>query len=122
MAAQGLETRPVVIERYFGRAWAGRPISKQAVSAWLNGKAIPSQERLRVLAEWLHVEPQVLRFGEAAARAVREYQQRWDEMQYAEREVVDAYLCLPAKQRMVVREVVLAFAKAYPKDGGGDAD
>jgi hypothetical protein len=72
-----------------------------------------------VLAEWLKIEPQVLRFGDQVARSVREHRQRWDEkLTYQERETVDAYLQLPAPQRKLIREVILTFAKVHPPEGG----
>ncbi|MEX8495633.1 transcriptional regulator [Sphaerotilus sp.] len=114
MEAAGYEPRASVIENEFNQRWWGRSISMQAAWSWLNGKAIPSQDKLQTLAEWLKVEPQILRFGEGVVKSVREYRQRWDEkLTYLERETVDAYLQLPAPQRKVVREVILTFAKVY---------
>ena len=64
----------------------------------------------------LKTAPEVLRFGEAVRLKVREHQSRWDEnLNYTEREVIDAYLQLPAPQRKVVREVVLALAQVQTK-------
>lgn len=89
----------------------------QAVSRWLRGEAIPSQDKLQVLAEWLRIEPQALRFGERAALAVREQRGRWEDPKlYQERDVIETYLALPAKQRKVVREVVMALAVAARLD------
>ena len=41
----------------------GRPISTQAAHKWLNGTAIPAQDKLRSLAQWLGVSPEWLRYG-----------------------------------------------------------
>lgn len=44
---------------------------------------------------------------------MRAKQKRWDEgVGHQEREVFEAFLKLPAAQRKVVREVILAFVKA----------
>jgi hypothetical protein len=119
MQAAGYEVRASVIEHEFNQRWWGRSISMQAAWSWLNAKAIPAQDKLQVLAEWLKVEPQVLRFGEQVAKSVQEHRQRWDEkLTYQERETVDAYLQLPAPQRKLVREVILTFAKVHPPEGG----
>lgn len=40
------------------------PVSVQAVRRWLEGSAIPSQDKLVVLARWLRVAPDWLRYGE----------------------------------------------------------
>lgn len=114
MVAAGLEPRPAVLLNLFNAQYWGRSVSFQAVSRWLRGEAIPAQDKLLVLAEILRVEPEVLRFGEAVRHRVREHRRRWEEgVGYQEREVLDAFLRLPAPQRKVVREVILAFAQAH---------
>jgi ABC-type phosphate transport system permease subunit len=66
----------------------------------------------------LKVEPQVLRFGESVRNSIQQQKQRWDEgIGYQERETFDAFLKLPAPQRKIIREVILAFAKVH-----GEAD
>jgi len=122
MTQAGYAARPSVLEREFNTRYWGKPVTLQAVSRWLNGQALPAQDKLQTLAEWLKVEPQVLRFGAQVALSVQAYRQRWEEkLTYQERETVDAYLQLPAPQRKVVREVILTFAKVHggstPPDG-----
>lgn len=41
----------------------GKPITTQAAHKWLNGTAIPSQDKIRTLAAWLNVAPEWLRYG-----------------------------------------------------------
>lgn len=119
MTHAGYPVRPSVLEREFNTRYWGASVTIQAVSRWLNGQAIPSQDKLQTLAEWLKVEPQVLRFGPQVAKSVREHRQRWeDKLTYQEREAVDAYLQLPAAQRKVIREVILTFAKVHQPDPG----
>lgn len=120
MSRAGYPLRPVVLEREFNTRYWGRSVTLQAVRRWLRGEAIPSQEKLQVLADWLKVEPQVLRFGDQVARSVQEHRRRWDEtMGYQERETVDAFLQLPAPQRKLIREVILTFAKVHgPQEDG----
>ena len=109
-----------MLEVEFNQRWWGRSVSLQAAWSWLNGKAIPAQDKLQTLAEWLKVEPQVLRFGPQVARSVQEHRQRWEEkLTYQERETVDAYLQLPAPQRNLIREVILTFAQVHNKPPDG---
>jgi transcriptional regulator with XRE-family HTH domain len=107
----------VILERAFNARYWGRSVSFQAVRRWLKGEAIPSQEKLQVLAEWLKLEPHVLRFGETVTKAVRASRKRWDEgLGYLERETFDAFLALPASQRKALREIIMGLA-ATPTDG-----
>ena len=120
MVRMGHAASPSVLEHEFNLRWHGRSISNQAAWGWLNSRSIPTQDKLQVLAEWLKVEPEVLRFGEAVRRRVKEHQKRWEDgVGAVEREVMDAYLQLPAPQRKVVREVVLALAQVHTKGDAG---
>ena len=121
MLAAGYPDRPAVLEREFNSRYWGRSVTFQAVSRWLRGESIPSQDKLQVLAEWLRIEPQVLRFGERAVVTVREQRGRWEDPKfYQEREVIETFLGLPAQQRKVVREVVMALALAAKANGEGE--
>lgn len=116
MVAAGLEPRPSVLLNVFNARYWGRSVSFQGASRWLRGEAIPAQDKLLVLAEILKVEPDELRFGRAVRQRVQEQRKRWDEgVSYQEREVFDAFLTLPAAQRKVVREVILALAQMHAK-------
>ena len=68
----GYPVRPTVLEREFNtRYWGRSDVTVQAVRRWLRGEAIPSQEKLQVLAEWLKIEPHALRFGKQPTKSVR---------------------------------------------------
>lgn len=110
MATAGYEPRPAVLEKQFNSRYWGKSLTFQAVSRWLNGQAIPSQEKLQILAEWLAVEPQALRYGEEIVRAVKAKKDRWATMAPEDRDLVDALLSLPVAKRKIVKEVIVAFA------------
>jgi len=115
--AAGLEPRPSVLLKLFNSSYWGPPISFQAVSRWLNGEAVPEQDKLVLLAGLLEVEPDVLRYGESAHRSPPSLPSPLECQElgvgYLERETFDAFLKLPAPQRQVVREVILTFAKVH---------
>lgn len=54
---------PTQLAREFNVRFAGRPITVHAARKWLVGEAIPTQEKLRTLAQWLGVPAEWLRFG-----------------------------------------------------------
>jgi hypothetical protein len=101
-----------VLEREFNQRCWGRSISFQAARQWLLGKAVPQQDKLQILADWLKIEPQILRFGGEAAVSVQEKKKRWeDAVAGPEREVLEAFINLPTPQKKVAREVILALAR-----------
>lgn len=113
MQSAGYEPRPGVLEKEFNTRYWGRAVSFQAASRWLKGLSIPEQDKLVVLADWLRVEPQVLRFGAAAVQRVAESNQRFETaIHYEDRDTFESFLDLPAAQKQIVRDVILAFAKA----------
>lgn len=107
MVAEGYEARPAVLEREFNERFWGKSITFQTASSWLRGAAIPTQDKLEVLAEWLKVEPQVLRYGDKAAKGIREARAAWPGgLPAPDRAAIEAYLALPRPQRKLVRELV----------------
>jgi transcriptional regulator with XRE-family HTH domain len=54
---------PTQLAREFNVRFSGRPITVHAARKWLVGEAIPTQEKLRTLAQWLGVTAEWLRFG-----------------------------------------------------------
>ncbi|MBB3102180.1 transcriptional regulator [Azomonas macrocytogenes] len=118
MLTAGYPDRPAVLEREFNSRYWGRSVTFQAASRWLRGQSIPSQDKLQVLAKWLDVEPQTLRFGEPSIRSCTSaiQVQETSANYYLERETFEAFLSLSTPQRKIVREVILAFAKASQAD------
>jgi len=112
MSAAGYEPRPGVLEKEFNTRFWGRPVSFQAASSWLKGACIPAQDKLQVIAEWLEVEPHILRYGEQPMRTIQERKKLWDDaLSGPEREVLETFIRLPVEQKKVAREVILALAK-----------
>ena len=58
---------PTRLAREFNIRFEGRPITVHAARKWLVGEAIPTQEKLRMIAQWLGVPADWLRFGGADA-------------------------------------------------------
>ena len=58
---------PTQLAREFNERFAGHPVTVHAARKWLMGEAIPTQVRLRALADVLQVSPTWLRFGEQVA-------------------------------------------------------
>ncbi len=111
MRDAGYEPRPSVLFKLFNSRYRGESVSFQSVSRWLNGRSIPEQDKLKVLARELGIEPHALRFGLVAAE-IAEPQAPWlAGLKPHDREAVDAYLALPAPRRKLVRELIAALGK-----------
>lgn len=112
MQRAGYEPKPAVLEREFNlRNW-GKPVTLHGVRRWLRGETWPTEDKLLILADWLKVSPQELRFGEEMQNRIGEHYKLWDALNYQERETLEAFIQLPAAQRKIIREVILTFAKA----------
>ena len=54
---------PTELAREFNIRFSGQPITVHAARKWLVGEAIPTQDKMRTLADWLQVPIEWLRFG-----------------------------------------------------------
>ena len=117
-----MRASPTLVANAFNLRYHGRSITPHTARNWLLGKVMPTQDKLRVLAEWLQVSPDELRFGRAPGKTyVFEMNAGPVEMGLPDREMVDRYLSLSQEERKTVRDVVSAFvrARAVPHCLGG---
>lgn len=89
--------------------FGGEPVSPQAVSGWLKGRAMPRQANLRALAKLLSMEPQALQYGEEGRRA-RETRTEF-KLDPLDQLAIENFLALPAIQRKLVRGVIDEFTR-----------
>ena len=114
MTAAGLEISGTELERAFNRKWGKAPISVQAAWNWINGKTMPRNDKLPVLAKLLKVDPHALLYGAREPVSAADRRREWeDRMTYAERESIEAFLRLPTTQRLIVRDVIATCAKVH---------
>lgn len=108
---RGIEASASVLEKRFNSRYGGAPVTVQAISQWLNGKAMPRQDKIRVLAAIVGVDPHMLQYG--GKHRISETRAEWAEtMAPQDRAMLEAFLALPAAQRKLVRELILALAQA----------
>lgn len=109
----GVRASPTVVANEFNLRHWGRSITPHTARNWLLGKAIPTQDKLRVLADWLQVSPDELRFGRSGG-VVKATEATTDpaSLNMADREMVSRYLGLDVNDRKTVREVVTALSVA----------
>lgn len=114
LQAANIEPSAAVVEKRFNSRYGGAPVTAQAISQWLNGKVIPRQDKIRVLAALVGVDPHVLQYG--GRSRVGEGRAEWAEgMAAQDRAMVDAFLHLSPAQRKLVRDLIAALAGSAVK-------
>lgn len=58
---------PTYLSNEFNNRYDGQHITVQSANNWLLGKSIPNQDKLSILAIWLNVSNQWLRFGDTVS-------------------------------------------------------
>ena len=113
LESAGVRASPTVVANGFNLRYWGRSITPHTARNWLLGQSLPTQDKLVVLAEWLQVSPDELRFGKAASGPrLSEADPRFEQLDMADREMINRYLSLTTPERKTVREVVSAMAVA----------
>lgn len=112
MIGAGLEPKAAVLERGFNQHFYGEPMTLHGVARWLRGEAIPHPKKLVALAKWLKVPVENL-YGAGGRHTAEEPRPKFGpEIGYQERELFEAFLKLPAPQRRMIRDIIVAFTKA----------
>ena len=113
LESSGVRASPTVVANAFNLRYQGRSITPHTARNWLLGKVMPTQDKLRVLAEWLQVSPDELRFGRAPDKSfVFELNSGPIDVNLVDRELIERYLSLSQAERKTIRDVVSAFVMA----------
>ena len=114
----GVRPSPTVVANEFNTRYWGKSITPHTARAWLAGVAIPMQDKVRTLSEWLQVAPDELRVGPSPGAAViaREPSPLERRLNLQDREMLAQYLTLTPARRKTVQEVVAAIAVAAQRD------
>lgn len=68
LANLGLKPNATPLVKIFNAQSKGNPITSHAFRKWLLAESMPTQPRICLLADWLQVTPEWLRYGNADAR------------------------------------------------------
>ena len=113
LAAVGVRPSPAVVASEFNLRYWGKSITAHTARAWLAGLAIPMQDKIPTLSEWLHVNPDELRFGpRSGAVLAMDSGTLESRLNLQDRQMLAQYLALPVGHRKTVQEVVAAMAIA----------
>jgi len=106
---------PTAFAREFNRRYAGKPVSIHAARKWLMGESIPTQDKLRLLASWLGVSAEWLRFGDGGGASRHLAQSERAPYSSQDIELVSNIRLLSPEHKQVVREIVLTLLRLEQK-------
>jgi transcriptional regulator with XRE-family HTH domain len=109
----GIRPSPTLVANEFNLRYWGNSITSHTARNWLLGKSIPTQDKLRVLADWLHVSPDELRYGTLAPTfKAQDSGTDMTSMNMQDRDMLARYMTLSLENRKTVCDVVVALAVA----------
>ena len=113
LKGMGMRPSPSLVANEFNLRYWGKSITANTARNWLLGKSIPTQDKLRVLADWLHVNPDELRYGTlTSAFKVQDSATDMAVLTMQDRDMLARYITLPLEDRKTVCDVVAALAVA----------
>lgn len=102
---KGVPLSPTILQREYNSRSNQPPITVHAARKWLMGQAIPTQDRVQILAEWLNVSASWLRFGEEIE------DEKMSDLTPQEWRLVRGFRGLSAKQKVSLLALTLAIPK-----------
>ncbi|NHZ87615.1 hypothetical protein F2P45_00990 [Massilia sp. CCM 8733] len=97
--------------RAFNLRAAGSAVTPHAARKWLAGEAIPTHEKILILASWLGVHAAWLRYGDAENAELPVPTIPEALLATADLALLKDILSLPASTQQLVREIVDAFLR-----------
>ncbi len=117
MEKAGIDARkPALVAREFNRRFLDKPVTAYGVRKWLTGESIPAQDKLVVLAAWLGVSPEWLRFGPTESTQTTQLQQAVAAFEPDELVFFRSYRKLTPEYRLAVREVALTLLRVQSRN------
>ncbi|MES2016716.1 MAG: hypothetical protein V4484_09480 [Pseudomonadota bacterium] len=104
-------TSPSKFARAFNLRADGATVTIHGARKWLLGEAIPTQEKIHVLALWLNLNPAWLRYGDADnGRYLIEHAQA-PELSVEQLMLIHDVMSLPPAAQLIVRDLVDSFMR-----------
>lgn len=104
---------PTQLARAFNARSQNRPVTVHAARKWLVGEAIPTQEKLRLLSDWLNVSTEWLRFGDGQQTLHDpETTENISVVNRVEKAILKNLPKLSIEQKQIILAVALGFVKA----------
>ncbi|MDQ1833243.1 hypothetical protein [Massilia scottii] len=113
LLSAGVPIEPTPFVRAFNLRADGAAVTAHAARKWLSGEAIPTHEKVLILASWLGVHAAWLRYGDAenaelVAPAIPEVL-----LSTANLTLIKDIVSLPESTQQLLREIVDAFLRNH---------
>ena len=101
----GVRLSPTTVQSEYNKRSGQPPITIHAARKWLIGEAIPTQDRIQILADWLNVTASWLRFGEEINNT------KTQDLTSQEWQLINGFRQLDAKQKVSVVSLILTIPR-----------
>ena len=96
----------------------GATVTTHGVRKWLKGEAIPTHEKILIIARWLHVHSSWLRFGDAENGQYELIPSLEKELSTEHLALIRDVAALPAPAQIIIRDIVDSFMRASASEQG----
>ena len=112
MAAKSIKHSPTVLVRLFNAEFDGKAVTPHTARNWMLGKAMPTQDKLLVLAKLLDTTAEQLRYGRLSEKTLTLQNADGSETVLTSRQqqLVRKYIMLSDSQQRLVSDLVDAIS------------
>ncbi|HEX8609932.1 MAG TPA: hypothetical protein VF800_01415 [Telluria sp.] len=113
LLAAGLPVKPTAFVRAFNLRADGAAVTSHGARKWLIGEAIPTHEKIVILAKWLGVHAAWLRYGDAENVDLPMATIPEALLSTADLALLKDIVSLPESTQQIVRQIVDAFVRNH---------
>ena len=108
MAAKSIKYSPTTLMRLFNEEFDGKAVTPHSVRNWMIGKNMPTQDKLRCLANVLDTSIEVLCYGRSSEKTLMISNQDGIEtvLTESQQQLVKKYILLSTSQQKLVSDLV----------------
>ena len=108
MSAKSIKHSPTVLANKFNTRFDGRAVTPHTARNWMLGKAMPTQDKLLVLAELLDTSAEQLRYGRNSEKTltIQNADGSESELSASQQQLVRKYILLSKVQQRLVSDLV----------------
>jgi hypothetical protein len=108
MAAKSIKYSPTTLMRLFNDEFDGKAVTPHSVRNWMIGKSMPTQDKLRCLANTLGTSIEVLCYGRSIEKTLMVSNQDGSEtvLTESQQQLVRKFIMLSTSQQKLVSDLV----------------